>query len=106
MLHGGGYRSLAAGESTDAHEFVKLSYRTLRQLEREILSIFCNVHNVSLERSLSLPDIAVILMHGVHHELQGGVNNGSRLFGIKAFDQRGGAFEVGKQRSDGLTLTV
>jgi hypothetical protein len=31
---------------------------------------------------------AVIPMHGVHHQLQGGINQRPRLFGIKAFDQR------------------
>ena len=33
-----------------------------------------------------LRDIAVIAMHGVHHELQSGINNRPRLFGIKPFD--------------------
>ena len=53
-----------------------------------------------------LGDIAFIAMHGVHHELQGGINNRPRLFGIKSFDQCGRAFEIGKQGGDGFTLTV
>ena len=53
-----------------------------------------------------LRDIALILMYGVHHELQGGINNRSRLFGIESFDQRRRAFEIGKQRRDRLALTL
>ena len=45
-------------------------------------------------------------MHGVHHQLQGGINNRPRLFGIESFDQRRRAFEIGKQRGDGFALTV
>jgi hypothetical protein len=33
-----------------------------------------------------LGDIALILMHGVHHELQCRVDNRPRFFGIKSFD--------------------
>jgi hypothetical protein len=45
-------------------------------------------------------------MHGVHHELQSRINNGTRFFRIKPFDQGRGAFEVGKQRRDGLALAI
>jgi hypothetical protein len=45
-------------------------------------------------------------MHGVHHHLQGGIDNRLRFFRIEAFNQGGGAFEVGKQGGDGLALTV
>ena len=53
-----------------------------------------------------LRHIAVILMHGVHHQLQGGINNRPRFFGIESFNQRRRAFEIGKQRGDRLALTV
>jgi hypothetical protein len=43
---------------------------------------------------------------GLHHELQGGVNNGSGLFGVEPFDQRRGAFEIGKESRDRLALAV
>ena len=45
-------------------------------------------------------------MHGVHHELQSRVNNRPRFFGIESFNQGRGAFEIGKQRSDGLTFAL
>jgi hypothetical protein len=54
-LHSSGNRSLAAGETTDTHELVKLGYRTFGQLKREVLFIFCNAHNASLLPSLPLP---------------------------------------------------
>src|SRR5262249_18707806 len=54
----------------------------------------------------SLRDIPLIAMNSVHHELQGRVNNGARLFGVEAFDERRGAFEISKQRGDGLALAV
>ena len=53
-----------------------------------------------------LRHIAFIAMHGIHHELQGGINNRSRFFGIESFDQRGGAFEIGKQRGDRFALAI
>ena len=53
-----------------------------------------------------LRDIALIAMHGVHHELQGGINNRSGFFGIEPFDQRRRAFEIGKQGGDRLALAV
>ena len=53
-----------------------------------------------------LRDIALIAMHGVHHQLQGGINNRSGFFGIESFDQRRRAFEIGKQRGDGLAFTI
>src|SRR5215467_6308004 len=38
-----------------------------------------------------LGHIALIAMHGVHHQLQCWVDNCSRFFGVEAFDQRRGA---------------
>ena len=34
------------------------------------------------------------------------IDNAARVFGIKIFDQRGGIFDVGKQRGDGLAFSV
>ena len=53
-----------------------------------------------------LRHIALIAMHGVHHELQGRINNRPRFFGIESFNQRRRAFEIGKQGGDRLALTV
>ena len=41
-----------------------------------------------------LRHIAVVLMHRVHHQLQGRINNRSRFFGIESFNQRRRAFEI------------
>ena len=53
-----------------------------------------------------LRDIAVIAMHGVHHQLQSGINNRSGFFRIEPFDQRRRAFEIGKQRGDRFALAL
>ena len=53
-----------------------------------------------------LGDIALIAMHGVHHQLQCGVDNGPGFFRIKPFDECRGAFEIGKQRRDGFALAI
>ena len=53
-----------------------------------------------------LRDIAVILMHRVHHQLQGGINNRSGFFRVESFNQGCRAFEIGKQRRDRLAFTV
>jgi hypothetical protein len=45
-------------------------------------------------------------MHGIHHQLQSGIDNGPGLFRVEPFDERGRAFEVGKQRRDGFAFTV
>src|SRR5437867_701978 len=45
-------------------------------------------------------------MHGVHHELQRGVNDGTGFFRVEPFNQRGGTFEIGKQRRDRFPLTL
>ena len=43
-------------------------------------------------------------MHGVHHGVQGRVQNGLGLFRVEVADQFGRALEVGKQDRDLLTL--
>ncbi len=53
-----------------------------------------------------LRHIPLIAMHGVHHQLQRWVNDGSRLFRIKSFDQGRRAFEVGKEGGDGFAFAV
>ncbi len=40
------------------------------------------------------------------HQLEGGIDDGARLLGIKPFDQGHGAFDVSEKSSDGLALTV
>src|SRR3989442_10087133 len=53
-----------------------------------------------------LGHIALIAMHRLHHELEGRVNDAASVFGIEIFDEGSGVFDVGKESSDGLTLTV
>jgi len=45
-------------------------------------------------------------MHSIHHELQSRIDDGTGVFWIEAFNQRRGAFEVSKQRGDGLALAI
>ena len=53
-----------------------------------------------------LGHIAVIAMDGVHHQLERGVDDGSRVLRIGAFDQCRRAFEIGKESRDGFPLAV
>ena len=43
-------------------------------------------------------------MYGVHHEAQGGVEQGASLFRVETGDQLGGALDVGKEHRDLLAL--
>src|SRR5215510_7826138 len=54
----------------------------------------------------SLSHIPLIAMHGVHHEVQRRINDRSGFFGIEAFNESGGAFEVSKERGDRLALAI
>ena len=47
---------------------------------------------------------ALVAVHGVHHEVQGRVEELLGLFRVEVRDQLGGAFEVGKQHRDLLAL--
>ena len=53
-----------------------------------------------------LRHIALIAMHRIHHQLQRGINNRAGFFGVESFNQRGGAFEVGKKGGDGLAFAL
>src|SRR5262249_27931045 len=53
-----------------------------------------------------LRNIPLIAMHGVHHHLQGRINDRSGFFGIKSFDERGGALEIRKQSRDRFALAI
>src|SRR5712692_2719795 len=53
-----------------------------------------------------LGDVALVAMHGLHHELQGGINNAAGVFRVEVFDESSGAFEVGKKRGDGLAFAI
>ncbi len=52
----------------------------------------------------SLGDITFVAMDRIQHELKGGVNEAAGVFRVEAFNEGSGAFEVGKQRRDGLAL--
>jgi hypothetical protein len=53
-----------------------------------------------------LRHIPLVAVYSVHHELQRGIYNRAGFFGIQTLDQCGRAFEVGKEGSNGLALTV
>ena len=50
--------------------------------------------------------VAPIAMHGLHHQLEGRIDNAAGLFGVEVFDQLHGAFYVSKEGGDGLAFTV
>jgi hypothetical protein len=49
-------------------------------------------------------DCALVAMHGVHHAVQGGIQEPLGGFGVEVGDELGGAFQVGKQHRDLLAL--
>ena len=51
-----------------------------------------------------LGDVALVAVHGVHHELQSRIDDAARLFGIEVFQQGHGALDVGKQHGDLFAL--
>ncbi len=53
-----------------------------------------------------LHDVTVVALHRVDHQLEGGINNCARLFGIEVLLELGRALDVGKQRGDRLALSV
>ena len=53
-----------------------------------------------------LHDVAVVAMDRVDHQLQRGVDNRARLFGIEVLHQLGRALDVGEQRRDRLALAL
>jgi hypothetical protein len=53
-----------------------------------------------------LHDEALIAVDGVHHELEGGVNNESRLLRVEVFDEGSGVLDIGKEGGDRLALTI
>src|SRR5262245_14680618 len=53
-----------------------------------------------------LHDEALIAVDGVHHQLQGGIDEAAGGFGVEVFNERGGVLDIGKQRGDGLALAI
>ena len=53
-----------------------------------------------------LGHIAFVAMHRGHHELQGRVNNGARVFRVKVLDEFHRTLDIGKQRGNGFALAV
>src|SRR4029450_3858214 len=45
-------------------------------------------------------------MDRTHHQWQSRVDKGSGFFGVKPFDEGGGAFEVSEESGDGLAFTL
>src|SRR5881409_2750152 len=53
-----------------------------------------------------LRHIALIAMDSVHHELEGGVNDGAGLLGIQVTGEGGKPSQVCKEGGDGLALAL
>ena len=53
-----------------------------------------------------LGDVAFIAMHGDHHELQGRVNNGARVFRVEVLDEFHRTFDIGEQGGNGFPLAL
>src|SRR5271156_6168301 len=53
-----------------------------------------------------LHDITIVAMDRVDHQLEGGIDERARCFGIEVFHQIHRALDIGEERGDGLALTV
>src|SRR6185437_2064555 len=53
-----------------------------------------------------LHDVTVVAMRGVDHQLQGGIDDGARFFGVEVLLQLGRALDVSKQCGDRLALAL
>src|SRR5581483_12213739 len=53
-----------------------------------------------------LRHVAFVAMHGVHHELQGWIDQCPRFFRVKVARERGEPGQVGKERGDSLAFTI
>src|SRR5262245_11864250 len=53
-----------------------------------------------------LRDIAFVAMHGVHHKLQGWINERPRFFRVEALNQRRRTFEVSEEGGDRLAFAI
>ena len=51
-----------------------------------------------------LRHVSVVVMHGVHHDLQCRVDDGARLFRIEIFDQFHRTLDIGEKRGHGFAL--
>ena len=51
-----------------------------------------------------LHDIAIVAMRRVDHQLQCGIDNRARLFGVEVLHQLGRSLDVREQRGDRLAL--
>jgi len=53
-----------------------------------------------------LYDVTVIAMHRIDHQLERGIDDDARLFGVELLHQLGRTLDVGEQRRDRLALAV
>ena len=53
-----------------------------------------------------LHDVAVVAAHRVDHQLERGIDDRARFFGIEILLQFGRSLDVGEQRGDRLALAV
>ena len=55
---------------------------------------------------VDLHDVAVVAADRVDHQLQRGIDNRARFFGVEVLLQLGRSLDVGEQRGDRLALAV
>src|SRR6516225_4838525 len=53
-----------------------------------------------------LHDVAVVTADGIDHQLEGWINNRTRLFRVEVLHQVHRALDIGKQRGNGLALAI
>ena len=50
--------------------------------------------------------VALVAMDGIHHELEGRIDDRAGVLGIELLHEFYGAFDIGKEGSDGLALAL
>jgi len=45
-------------------------------------------------------------MHGFHHQREHRIDEAAGFLGIEVFDERGGVFDISKERGDSLAFPV
>ena len=53
-----------------------------------------------------LGDVALVMMHGFHHQREHRIDEAAGFLGIEVFDERGGVFDISKERGDSLAFPV
>ncbi len=87
----------------------KILLRPKRSIERALRMVFVRDGRAEQgEDAVSgrLRSVASLAIDRIHHQPEGRINDGARLFGVEVLDQLHRGLDVGKQRRDRLALAI